>query len=161
MRLAYLHGNAFYKLYKGCIKLHVGNDCCPTIFIIPSPPIRKYLYWYEILTYNASEFKGSFVLFRKIYVSGVSTRNLLSNLSIPETLWAQKEIVWCRKTWKIRIALVLGQYQIFWTNRWMFTWLKYKTILMTKNVLVNRDVAWNDKYIMDIGVINTKTFKKQ
>ena len=43
--------------------------------------------------HNASEFKGSFVLFRKIYVSGVSTRNLLSNLSIPEILWAQKEIV--------------------------------------------------------------------
>ena len=82
--------------------------------------------------HSASEFKGSFVFFHKLYVSGVSTRNLLSNLSIPETLWAQKEIVWCRKTWKIRIALVLGQYQIFWTNRLMFTWLKYKTILVTK-----------------------------
>ena len=130
------------------------------IFIIPPPTIRKYLK----RLHNASEFKGSFVFFHKLYVSGVSTRNLLSNLSIPEILWAQKEIVWCRKTWKIRIALVLGQYQIFWTNRSMFTWLKYKTILMTKNILVNRDISWNDNYIMDIEVIyivNTKTFKNQ
>ena len=43
--------------------------------------------------HNASEFKGSFVLIRKICVSDVSTRNLLSNLSIPEILWAQEEIV--------------------------------------------------------------------
>ena len=132
---------------------------------IHHPPIRKYLYWYEIKRlHNASEFKCSFVLFRKICVSDVSTRNLLSNLSIPEILWAQKEIVWCRKTWKIRIALVLGQYQIFWTNRWMFTWLKYKTILMTKNILVNRDISWNDNYIMYIEgtyIVNAKTFKNQ
>ena len=124
--------------------------------------LRNYLYWYEIKRiHNASECKGSFVLLCKIYISSDSTWNFLSNLSIPEILWAQKEIVWCRKTWKIRIALVLGQYQIFWTNRWMFTWLKYKTILMTKNILVNRDISWNDNYIMDIEVINTKTLKNQ
>ena len=124
--------------------------------------LRNYLYWYEIKRiHNASECKGSFVLFCIIYASSVSIWNFLSNLSIPEILWAQKEIVWCRKTWKIRIALVLGQYQIFWTNRWMFTWLNYKTILMTKNIFVNRDVSSNEKCILDIEVINTKTLKNQ
>ena len=74
MRLAYLHGNAFYKLYKGCIKLHVGNDCCQTTLEYS----LFHLFFKELSLlikriHNASECKGSFVLLCEIYVSSDST----------------------------------------------------------------------------------------